>query len=116
ELKLKLIGLTTNLDLIAKLHYEEAPKQDLWGYGVDLKYYQPAFTLTIGWADLNETAYLHNAGTIDLYWGKHELQSAVDLYTPTTGRGLSFAATKYVAAKRYHLSLSDDFTLRPNLV
>ena len=52
QLKLRLIGLTKNLDLIGKLHYDAAPKQELWGCGVDLKYYQPAFTGTIGWADL----------------------------------------------------------------
>lgn len=116
ELRLKLTGLTANFDLIGKLHYEETPEQDLWCYGVDLKYYQSTFTFTVGWADLNQTAYLHNAGTIDLNWGKHEFQSAVDLYTPAPGRGLIFTDVKYVATQRSKIALGDDFTFQPKLV
>ena len=116
ELKLKVIGLTSNLDLIGKLHYEETLKQDLWGYGVDLKYYQPAFTLTSGWAKVDQTSYWHNAGTIDLNWGEHELRGEVDLYTPATGQQLSFAATKYVAAQSHKISIHDTLTLKPRFV
>ena len=116
ELKLKFIGLTTDLDLIAKLHYEETPKQDFWGYGLDLKYYQPNYTLTIGWAELDQTAYLHNAGTFDLNWDEHELRSAVDLYTPAASQGLTFHDTKYVAVQSFKLSAFDDLTLQPRLV
>ena len=116
ELKLKFIGLTADLDLIGKLHYEETTKQDLWGYGVDLKYYQPAFTGTIGWADLNQMAYLHNTGTIDLNWGEHELRGEVDLYTPITSQGLTFAETKYVAVQSHNFSVGNDLTLHPSLV
>ena len=116
QLKLRLIGLTKNLDLIGKLHYDAAPKQELWGYGVDLKYYQPAFTGTIGWADLDQTAYLHNAGTVELNWGKHEFQAAVDLYTPADGRGLAFNDAKFVVVQSHKISVRDDLTLQPSLV
>lgn len=115
-LKLKFIGLTRDLDLIGKLHYEETPKQDLWGYGVDLKYYQPNFTLTCGWAELDHTSYLHNAGTFDLNWGEHQLRSGLDLYTPAASQGLTFTETKYVAVQSLKISAYDNLTLQPRLV
>lgn len=115
ELKLRLIGLTTNLDLIGKLHHEDTTR-NIWSYGVDLKYYQPAYTLTIGWADLGQIAFLHNAGTVDLSWSEHEFHSAVDLYTPYLDKKLTFADSKYVASQIIKISLGHDLTFQPKLV
>jgi len=116
DLKLKWIGLTSNLDLIGKAHYKETPTQEIWGYGIDLRYYQPAFTFTIGLADFAQTPYLHKAGTVDIDWGKHQLAGEIDLYTPFSGKELTFANSKYVAAQWLKISLRDDFSLQPKLM
>lgn len=116
DLKLRWLGLTPRLDLIGKAHYGATPDPGGWSYGIDLKYYQPAFTFSIGWADLAQTTYLHQAGTISLDRGKHRFQGEFDLYTPLSGRGLSFAGSKYVASQLWELALGEDFTFQPKLI
>jgi hypothetical protein len=110
------MGLTPNIDLIGSVYYQETSVKQSWSYGVDVKYYQPRFTFTTGWADFKQTQYLHNAGSFDLNWGKHRWQGEVELYTPFSAGGLKAEDLKYVSTQVIEIALGADFTLQPKVV
>ena len=114
--KLKWIGLTPDIDLIGSVSYQDTSGDQSWSYGVDVKYYQPKFTLAAGWADLKQTQYLHNAGSFDLNWDKHRWQGEVDLYTPFSEGGLKAEDLKYVYSQTIEIALGVDVTLQPKIV
>ncbi|NLW55742.1 MAG: hypothetical protein GX050_03830 [Firmicutes bacterium] len=115
EAKFKVIGLTPSVDLIGKAFYEKERTGEQTGYGLDLKYHRPHYALSLGWADLKSTQYLHGGGIFELNWGKTKIKGETDLYTPLSGH-TGITGTKYVYSQVMSRGVGEYFTLQPRMV
>jgi NTE family protein len=115
ETQLKVIGLTPSIDLIGKLHLEQQkePSLDL-SYGLNLTYYNPDFTFSLGWVNIKKINYLYNGGTFERSWGKLNIKGEGSLYTPYPGQDVS--NSKYVYSQAVNIGLGKSFALKPKLV
>lgn len=115
EAQLRFIRLTPAFDLIGRIHHDERDGDNRrQGYGVDLTYYHPSFTASVGWAETERLTYLHSGGTFELIWGRTNLKGAADFYIPSSGA--EGTEMKYVYSQCLALGLGERFTLQPKLI